>query len=166
MMKRFCDPIRSRVPRERRGCGERGSELLEFALCSIILFTFLFGIIEYCLGIYSAHFVAIAAQQGTRYAAVRGSGCKAYTSACPASTTDIKNYVQNLAYPGITPTSVAVTTTYAAYPSGTTCTPSATCNNPGNLVTITVGYNYSLIIPFVPNKTLTFASTAAAIIAE
>jgi Flp pilus assembly pilin Flp len=60
-------------------CDEDGAEVVEFALAAMIFFTLIFGIIEFCLVIYAGNSVAIAAQQGTRYAMVRGSD---WTSSC------------------------------------------------------------------------------------
>jgi len=67
---------------------------VEFALAAGIFFTFIFGINRVRLVIYAGSFVALAAQQGSRYAMVRGSdwtsscattnsfGCKATSSTC------------------------------------------------------------------------------------
>ena len=64
---------------------EEAAELVEFALAAGIFFTLIFGIIEFCLAIYAGSFVAFAAQQGTRYAMVRGSD---WTGSC-ASTSSL-----------------------------------------------------------------------------
>ena len=52
---------------------EEAAELVEFAISAWILFMLLFGIIEFCILIYSESVVAYAAQQGARYWMVRGA---------------------------------------------------------------------------------------------
>jgi Flp pilus assembly protein TadG len=171
MLKEFGYPIRYGWHRHRvaQGCPhnrEHGSELIEFAFVALILCCVLFGMLELTLGLYSLHFVAEAAQLATRFAQVRGSGCQGLT-ACPAQTSDITTYVQGLPHPGINPNLITVNTVYSPYPAGSSCTPSATCNNPGNLVTVTVAYTFTLnAVPLLPTKSLNFTSTAAAVISE
>jgi Flp pilus assembly protein TadG len=147
--------------------GEEGSAIMETAMSSIILLTFMFGVMETGFALYSYHFISEAAREGSRYAIVRGSSCvnpTDFTSACPASTADIQNYVKNLGFPGINPGNMRVTVTNAGYPAGVICSPSASCNNPGNLVTVEVDYSFPMNVPFMPAKTYTMSSTAAMII--
>ena len=119
--------------------GEQGSAMVEIALSIGILLALLFGVIEACLAVYSYHFVSEAAREGTRYAIVRGSSsgsdCPASpAAACPASQSDIQNYVSSLGFPGISLTASDVSVAWSVYPAGGTCSPSATCNNPGDMV--------------------------------
>ena len=88
---------------------ERAAELVEFALASGIFFTLIFGIIEFCLVIYAGSFVAFAAQQGSRYAMVRGSdwtgSCQGTGSfGCQATALNVQNYILSLPHPGISMT--------------------------------------------------------------
>lgn len=161
------------TPRWRRFArGERGSAAVESAVTAGVLFTVMIGLMKICLAVYTYHFISEAAREGTRYAIVRGSRCtpipnSSFATACPASTTDIENYVKGLGYPGITPAAMTVTTTYANYPaSATACFPSTNCNNPQNLATVQVQYAFPLSIPFMPNKTYTMTSTSALIISN
>jgi len=149
---------------------EQGSAILETALSMIILLTFLFGIMESCLMLYTYHFISEAAREGTRYAIVRGStagpGCgTSYTSFdCTASPANVQSYVTNLGFPGIDPAKMTVAPAWSAYTNGSTCgTP---CNSPGNLVTVTVTYNFPLTIPFVPAQTFALTSTSSMIISQ
>jgi Flp pilus assembly protein TadG len=146
--------------------GERGSTLVEFGATAGILAMSMFGLMIMCQAIYAYHYVSEAAREGTRFAAVRGSSCSGLAAGCPASASDVQTYVQNLSYPGIQPSLTSVSTTWAAYPSGGGCAPSATCNNPGNAVTVKVTYSFPLSIPFVGSKTLTMTSTSDLIIWE
>ena len=182
MMKRSAGPITFRLLREARRRaqdfqrhhrvrGEQGSAIVEMAMSMILLLTILLGILEICLAIYSYHFISEAAREGTRYAIVRGStsasNCPSNpVSACPAAESDIENYVSNLGFPGVGLTASDVSVAWSAYPAGATCTPSATCNNPGNMVQVTVTYPMTVSLPFVSIKTLTMSSTSKMVISQ
>jgi Flp pilus assembly protein TadG len=150
---------------------EHGSAIVETAMSISILLTMLIGVMEGAFAIYSYHFISDAAREGTRYAIVRGSSagsaCTTYaSSACIASTANIQSYIQNLGFPGINPNNMTVNVSWVGYPAGTTCTPSNTCNNPGNQVTVTVTYSFPVLVPFIPSHTYAMSSTAAMIIAQ
>lgn len=152
-----------------RARSERGAALVEFALSTTLLLTVIFGVIGISTALYSYHFISEAAREASRYAMVRGSSCTKYgnlTSNCPATTSaQIQSYVRTLNYPGINVNNLTVT---AVWPTtGAACTPSVTpCNNPGNLVQVTVSYQYPLKIPFVPAQTLTMTSRSQMVIAD
>jgi Flp pilus assembly protein TadG len=122
---------------------EHGASLVEFALCSSILFMTLFGIFALCGALYSYIFVAEAARDASRYALVRGSACTGFSD-CGITSAQINNYVKSLGYPGINTSSV---TASAAW-SGT----NAPSNAPGNFVTVTVTYIFPMNIPFWPHS--------------
>jgi Flp pilus assembly protein TadG len=155
---------------------EAGSSLVEFAFSATILMGLVFGMMAMCMGLYIYHFISEAAREGTRYAIVRGSSCAAYsnfTSGCPATAAQIQTYVQGLDYPGIVPSRMTVSTTWPT--TGSACTPSTTpCNNPGNLVRVTVTYSYTLSLPSYSHllsltfatKTLSLTSTSQMVIAD
>ena len=148
---------------------QRGSALVEFALSVTIMATLLFGTMAMSMALYSYHFIAEAAREGSRYAMVRGSSCTTYsgfTSSCPATPAQIQTYVRSLSFPGINPNQMTVTTIWPT--TGSTCTPSAApnCNNPGNLVQVTVSYQLPVSIPFVPARTLTMSSRSQMVIAD
>jgi Flp pilus assembly protein TadG len=169
ILRRMFDPATRLARKQRIARGEEGSVILETAMSCVILLTFLFGVMEAGLALYSFHFISEAAREGTRYAIVRGSSagsaCAAYSSlGCQASTADIQNFVKKLGFPGINPSNMTVTVTNAGYPAGVICSPSASCNNPGNLVTIKVDYSFPLAVPFIPAHTYRMSSTAAMII--
>ncbi len=142
--------------------GERGSASVEFAVTSIVYFMTMVGMMKMCLAVYTYHFVSEAAHEGSRYAIVHGNA-----SGSAVANSDIQTYLQNQAYPGITTSLITTTTSWDTYPtSGGTCSPSATCNNPGNIVTVKVSYAFPLSIPWMANKTLTMTSTSAMVIAQ
>lgn len=144
---------------------EEGQAAVEFALGASVLLMALIGMMKMSMAIYTYHFVAEAAREGTRYAMVRGSSCNDISpglSACPATTDDIASYVKGLGYPGISSANMTVSTSYAGYPTAIPCP----CNNPGNLVTVTVQYAFPLSIPFMTNKTYTMQSTSKMVISQ
>lgn len=157
---------------QHRTRDECGSTLLETALSMMIMLTFIFGVMEASFAYYTFHFISQAAREGTRYAIVRGNtaGSSNCTSpgwpTCKAQSADIQTYVQNLGFPGIDPSKMTVTTAWSGYPAGVTCKPSLTCNNPGNLVTVTVQYNFPFRVPFIPVRTYSMMSSSAMVISQ
>jgi Flp pilus assembly protein TadG len=147
---------------------EAGSNLVEFAVTSIILFTLLFGVVAICLALYSYNVTAEAAREATRYAIVRGSKCSNTTfTNCNIDQTGLQTYVQGLGFPGIDPSPSTLIVTAAWPTTGVTCFPSVSpCNNPGNQVRVTVQYIFPLVIPFVPRRTLTMSSTSQMTISQ
>lgn len=143
-----------------------GAATMEFALSLVLHCALLLGVMEASLGVYAFHFTAEAAREGTRYASVRGSSCAGSSLACPAQSSDIQTYVQSLVYPGINPAAMTVTTTWSAYPSGTACSPSASCNNPGNLVTVMVSYKFPFSVPLLPSNVWAVTSSSAMVISQ
>lgn len=158
-------PRRSRVFAASRNSGEKGASLLETALGMLILLPMIFGIIEISLALYTYHFISEAAREGTRYAIVRGDSCMGMNG-CDASAAQIQSYLQNLGYPGIDPNAMTVNTVWSAYPAGGTCNPNANCKNRGNLVQVTVNYQYPLTIPFIPARTISMSSTSQMVISQ
>jgi Flp pilus assembly protein TadG len=132
---------------------ERGSELVEFAAVFTVLFMFLFAIMDLSRALYSYHFVADAAREGTRYAMVRGSTCTSWSTACPASSSDIQTYLKSVPA-GINPQSVTVTTTW---------TPD---NKPGSVVQVQVQYSFKPIFPLIPKTALVLTSTSQMVISQ
>jgi Flp pilus assembly protein TadG len=150
-------------------CDEDGQDLVEFALAAAILFTLIFGIIEFCLVIYTGSFAAYASQQGTRYAMVRGSDWKtacATTNStisygCVTSQADVQTYILSLPHPGINlaPANIHVTPlqTTAAGPSST-CTLHPYAQN--CQLQVTINYSFSLNIPFIPAAAIPLSGTS------
>lgn len=157
---------------------ERGETLLEFAISAIVVFTLLFGIMEFARAMYIYHFVSYAAQAGTRYAIVRGStwstACSSSTTgmACVAANSDVQTYVDGIAPPGVDTSKLTVTATWPGTVGGTsgaTCANTKTAtndHNPGCQVQVVVTYQFSFIAPFMPNSTPTFSATSLQVIQE
>src|ERR1700734_1850853 len=67
-------------------CEERGTALVEFAMTAWLLILLLFGVFQVMFAIYTYHFTTYAAQQGTRFAMVRGyTWSKNTTTNCSTS---------------------------------------------------------------------------------
>jgi hypothetical protein len=173
ILQRMFDPAISFALKQKSAWGEEGSVIMETAMSSIILLTFMFGVIETGFALYSYHFISEAAREGTRYAIVRGSSLGTNCTApgpptCIAQggndTGDIATYVKNLGFPGINPNNMTVNSAWSAYANGSSCPATGPCNSPGNLITITVTYNFPLTVPFIPAHTYAMSSTAAMII--
>ena len=145
---------------------EDGASTVEIALSASLVLMMMIGIMQMCLALYSWSFTSMAARQGTRYAIVRGSACTAFATACPATQANIQTYVKSLVYPGIIAANIVVSATWSAYPTTATCSPSTSCNNPGNMVKVSVQYSFPLNIPFMPKSTLPIKSTSQMIISQ
>ena len=169
--------LRQKALRLRRE--ERGSELVEFAVATLLLLTVMFGIFDFCRAMYSYYFVTYAAQEGARYAMVRGAG---WSSACAtsqppgftvnygciAASSDVQNYVQSLAAPGIDQSAITVSARWpGTTPDGTSgCSACATTNNAGCLVNVRVYYSFNFMLPFLPKTAVSFSGASEKAIQE
>ena len=138
---------------------EQGASLVEFGLCSSILFMTLFGIFALCGAMYSYIFVTEAARDASRYALVRGSACTGFTD-CGITSAQINTYVKSMGHPGINTSNVAATAVWSGNNSP--------ANAPGNVVTVTVTYNFPMAIPFWPKSgsTIHLSSTSQMAISQ
>ena len=135
--------------RESIAHGERGNTLVEFGLASTVFFMTLFGILSLGVAVWQYNMVSDLAQEGARWAAVRGS-----TASTPATADSVSTYVTSRAL-GMT---VTVATTW----------PDAggTANQAGNRVQVTVTKSFTPMTAFVPRSALSLQSTAQMIIAR
>jgi Flp pilus assembly protein TadG len=161
---------------------QQGSALLEFAIVAILFLSILFGICGFGHALYVYHFVSHAAKSAARWAAVNGAACADDTesgapsscttsSASPATSSDVADFVTNQAPSGIDPDLVNTTIPCGtsdkggcadSIPSG--C--STTGNAPGCTVKVTVSYNYNFLFPLVHTNPITLSSSAEMVIAH
>ena len=140
--------------------------MVEFALMIPLLFTLLFGIIDFGRALYAYHFVSDAAREATRWASVRGSSCTGL-EACPAQAQDVTDYVAHIAPPGINTSAsrLTVNTNWVSPPNSL-----GVCRtqpkNPGCAVEVTVNYRFKFILPFLPSGTYRMRSTAEMVISQ
>lgn len=125
----------------------KGQSLVEFALASVLFFTVLFGIIQFGLAIWQYNTVASLAQEGARWASVRGS-----TSSIPATAGQLQTYVQSRS-PGFGVTVTATPTN-----------PSAA--SPGATIQVRVSSTFNMGVSLLPVSTLTLQSTARSIVSR
>jgi Flp pilus assembly protein TadG len=148
---------------------EVGSALVESALSLSLLLITILGIVYCSWALYAYEFVSYAAQQGARYAIVRGSywtsPCTSPAApACNATTANVVSYVQSLATAGIETNSLVVTPSWPGLtPKNTAC---STANGPGCLVEVQVTYNFSFSLPLIPISAMTFSSTSEQVIQD
>lgn len=161
---------------------DRGSALVEFAVTVPLLVSLLFAVLQGMFAMYLYHYTAYAAQQGARYAIVRGytwsqntpTNCS--TSAppsftlnyeCTASAGDIQNYVQSLGAINSSGLTINQTSSYVwpgKNPDGTT-TGCSTANSKGCLVKVTTSYTFN-VLPFLPFTALTMSATSEKVILQ
>jgi Flp pilus assembly protein TadG len=157
---------------------ERGVELVEFAMTSWLLIVVLIGSFECLFAMYAYQFTTYAAQQGARFAMVRGDtwsqngGPSCSTTAppsftmpyaCTAASGDVQNYVESLATGGINQGKVVASTVWPGQtPDGTACTPS---NNKGCLVKVTVSYTFNAV-PFLDMTAMSMSGTSEKVILQ
>jgi len=166
---------------------ESGTELVEFALTSLMLIGLLFAVFNWMLGMYVYHSMTYAAQQATRFAMVRGYTWSKNTSVpcgtsappnftvpynCTATATDIQNFVQSLASPGIVPSGLTINTSNSYVWPGTTPDCSSGCStcttstkSPGCMVKVTVSYSFSFM-PLMKLSALPMTATSEKVIEE
>jgi Flp pilus assembly protein TadG len=135
---------------------EAGSELIEFAICAPLLFAFIFGIIFFSMAVYANQFVANAAKDAARFAAVRGSTwngaiCSATSSYdCTATSSDVTNFVVGALPPGLSSANLSVSTSWPGKTTtGDACDTLNGANSPQCIVTIQVSYLFTFPLPFV-----------------
>lgn len=157
---------------------ERGESLIEFAISAVITVSLLLGAMDLARALYTYHFISYAAQQGARFAEVHGSGwtagCNSQTGAgypnqlgCTASQSDIQAYVRSLTPPAVTKANVSVNAQWLGKDiNGNTAVCATTSNYAGCEVRVTVSYQFTYVVPFLPNAAQTLSSTAQAIIQQ
>lgn len=119
-----------------------GQSLIEFAVAAPVFLLMLFGTINFGIGIHRYNMIADLAQEGARWASVRGSGSRTG----PASSADVQTYIQSRT-PGFTITASA--------------TPVPSTLTPGQTVTVVVNYTFAPFTGLVPQLTIPLQATAS-----
>jgi Flp pilus assembly protein TadG len=130
-----------------RKSAERGETLVEFALTLFVLLMTIFGTIQFGLAVWHYNMMSDLAQEGARWASVRGST----SGAQKATAAQVQSFVQGRAL-GM---NVAVTT--SADPQSLT---------PGSTITVSVQHTFAPLTRIVPAATLNLGSTAQMVIAR
>jgi Flp pilus assembly protein TadG len=132
-----------------------GQTIIEFALASAMFFATIFGILEYGQAVWRSNMVSTLAQEGARWAAVRGGGASGGIS--PAYASDVQTYVSARAV-GLSV--VATTYTVDANKNCTTTTTDPRDLSAGDGVCVKVTNTFQLLTAFIPHASLTFHGTA------
>jgi Flp pilus assembly protein TadG len=140
---------------------QRGETLIEFALAATLLLSLIFGIISLGIAAWRYNMVSDLAQEGARWASVRGKSSAALSH---ATQSDVQTYVNSRAA-GLTIT----VNTYAVDTTTKSCT--TTTVNPGTLAAgtgfcVNAQNTYRVLAGLVPGPTLTLQSTSQMIIAR
>ena len=162
---------------------ESGSALVEFAVTVPLLVFLLFAVLEGSFAMYAYHYTAYAAQQGARFAMVRGytwsENIRTYcgTSAppnftmaynCEAQSSDIQNFVQSLG--AINPNNLTINTSSSYVwpgmnPDGNNTGCTAQANSKGCLVKVTATYTFNFV-PFLPFTSMTMGATSEKVVLQ
>lgn len=160
---------RHHIRRDRLN-GQRGDTLVEFALGLTLFLVTVFGILEFGLAVWQYNMLSDFAQEGARWAAVRGAGNSTACTGigvppCKASMPDVENYV-NSRSAGL----VVQVKTYATDPATQACITTAEIHpstlSAGDGICVKVTKQYSLFTRIVRTGTLNLQSTAQLMIAR
>jgi Flp pilus assembly protein TadG len=135
----------------RRRHHERGAALVEFAVVSIVFFTFVFGITEFGRMVYDYNIVSTAVRDGARWAAVRGTA-----SGHTATALQIKQYAVGRSLGRLTTDEISVT--WPDSPAGVA--------KPGNRVVVAANHNFSSLTALVPFTAIPLQSTTSMVISR
>jgi Flp pilus assembly protein TadG len=152
---------------------DSGSEVVEFAISVCVWLACIFAIMYGSFALYASHFVANAAEEGARYAIVRGSGwngasCSTSSNLdCTATSSDISNYISSSLPPGLSSSNLTVLSSWPGTTStGATCDTQSGSNSQSCIVKVQVKYSFSFPLPFLTRNTIPLASSAEMTIAE
>lgn len=147
---------------------QRGSSLAETAIVMSAVLALLFGIVDFGRATYTYAFVAQLARQGARWAMVRGSTCTVLDH-CNASRSEIQNYVQSLSVGATSANNIVLAPNSPMY----TCPLGSNAQNaPGCVISLTVQYPFSFMLPYMPKNglggplTITMQSTSKMVITQ
>lgn len=118
-----------------------GQSLIEFALGASLFLLMLFGIIEFGIGIWRYNMLADLAQEGARWASVRGKT----SQTGPASSANVQTFIQSRT-PGFDVTATA--------------TPAPSSLNAGQTVTVVVSHTFTPFTGLLPIVSLPMQATA------
>ncbi len=141
---------------------QRGAAIVEQALLLPVMLAILFGIIDMSRALYSYTYVSYIAREATRWASVRGGGVNG-----TASQAEIQNFVRNVSGMGLDAMQLTASANWIAPPNGSPLCPGGNGNEkPGCIVQVTVNYNFSFILPFMPGSPLAMSSESQMIITQ
>jgi Flp pilus assembly protein TadG len=126
--------------------GERGQALVEFAVASVVFLMTIFGTLQFGLMIWHYNMISNLAQEGARWASVRGSS----STITNATSSDVQTFIDSRS------TGITVTATTTPSPVGAQ----------GSIVTVQVQTTFAPLTGIVPMSTLTLSSTAQMVVSR
>ncbi len=136
---------------------QRGSAMVELALCLTGFLMLTMGSMDFGWGVYAYNFCSYAAQDAARWASVHGS-----QSTSPATVSDVQTYVKNQAV-GLVGNQLTITPCWSGNCPASGSPPSGS-NVPGSTVTVTVSYQVNPLTGLGLTKPLNVSSTAQFVI--
>jgi Flp pilus assembly protein TadG len=136
----------------------RGETLIEFALSFTLFLATVLGMMQFGIGVWQYNMLSNLAQEGARWASVRGS-----SSSFSASETGVQSFVRGRAL-GLSPTVNVYSASSSNVCSTTHVDPSML--DPGDGVCVNVTKTFAPLTRIVPMSTLTLSATAQMIIAR
>ena len=149
----------------RCAADDAGSEIVEFAFSICLWMMGAFLVMWGSFALYTAHFVANAAQEAARFAIVRGSSwgtsCSSRSLDCTASSSDVQTYVVKMLPPGLSSSNLTVATSWpGTTTAGGSCDSQDGANSQDCVVQVTVGYNFRFPLPFFAQSGLPLSSSS------
>jgi Flp pilus assembly protein TadG len=157
----------------RQRSSTRAQALVEFALVAPIFFLMLFALIDFGRYVYYVQILNNAAREGARYAIVHGAqGLPSSGPAAPGTVSsdpsgaNVKSTVRNYLVGVIGQTTALTTSLCWRTPLDAPCngSPSPRDNSRGNIVDVTVDYQFRSVIPVVPIPPITVQGASTLVI--
>jgi Flp pilus assembly protein TadG len=146
-----------RIKVERKG--ERGSAIIELALCLLGFMMLTMGAMDFGWAVYAYNFCSYASQDAARWASVHGS-----LSTSPAAVSDVQTYVSSQAV-GLTP-SLLTTTVCWSGSCPTSGSPPSGANVPGSPVSVKVAYQIQPLTGLGIRQAFTVGASAQFVISH
>ena len=127
---------------------QKGSAMIEFGLCFLMVFGLLYGVMEFSRIVYSRTMLASATREASRYAMVHGS-----KSGSPATDEAVRSQVLRWSF-GLDPAALVVNTTWD--PS----------NAPGSKVRVEASYTIAPFTRLIIDTPLTIASRSEMVVSQ
>jgi len=136
--------------RRRFARDESGQEIIEFAVTSLVFFMVIFGTLQFGLAVYRYNMVSNLAQEGARWASVRGFN----SSIAPATEGDVRAFVISR--------SVGVPVTVTTIPAGT----GPSLLTAGSAISVNVQTVFSPLTSLLTPASFTMESTAQMVVSR
>lgn len=139
---------------------ETGVGIVEFAIGSAVLFSFLIGVIELCLVFFMYNSTAQVARETCRWVSVRGTTCSNPTiTSCPATLAQIQSFASSQPGGG----AMTVQIWFCNADGVTNCVQNTSNAKSGNIVKTKASFQFASV-PFISRNALSVSSTSEMVI--